>query len=252
MLIAFTRLRFYCFLFMVYWSEASLAQGIPALTSQAGPGGTTSYSLSLQTLLVLSSLTFLPAVLLMMTGFTRIIIVLSLLRSALGLQGSPPNTVLIGLALFITLFVMSPVLDKIYIDAYTPFDKNQISFQEALSRAEGPIKGFMLKQTREPDIALFTKLGGIENPGKAEDLPLKILVPAFVTSELKTAFQIGFMVFLPFLVIDLVVSSVLMSMGMMMLSPVLISLPIKLMLFVLADGWTLLIGSLVKSFGALS
>jgi flagellar biosynthetic protein FliP len=231
-------------------TAAALAQqaGIPALTSSSAPGGGTTWSLSLQTLLVLSALTFLPAVLLMMTGFTRIIIVLSLLRSALGLQGSPPNQVLIGLALFMTFFIMTPTLDKVYVDAYQPFERGELGFPEALDKAQGPLKDFMLKQTRESDLALFIRLSRTEPVTEAAQLPLRVVVPAFVTSELKTAFQIGFMVFLPFLVIDLVVSSVLMSMGMMMLSPVLISLPFKLMLFVLADGWNLLIGSLVASF----
>jgi len=222
--------------------------GIPALTATPGAGGATTWSLSLQTLLVLSALTFLPAVLLMMTGFTRIIIVLSLLRSAIGLQGSPPNQVLIGLTLFMTFFIMSPTLDRVYVDAYQPFERNEITFQAALGRAEGPLRTFMLRQTRESDLALFSRLANVPPVETADQLPLRVVVPAFVVSELKTAFQIGFMIFLPFLVIDLVVSSVLMSMGMMMLSPVLISLPFKLMLFVMADGWNLLVGSLVASF----
>lgn len=184
----------------------------------------------------------------MMTSFTRLIIVLSLLRGALGLQGSPPNMVLIGLALFMTLFIMTPTFDRVYTEAYQPFDSKQIDFREALDKGQAPMKDFMLRQTRESDLALFMRLAGTPPVSEAAQLPLRVVVPAFVTSELKTAFQIGFMVFLPFLVIDLVVSSVLMSMGMMMLSPVLISLPFKLMLFVLADGWNLLIGSLVASF----
>ena len=222
--------------------------GIPALTSSPAPGGGTTWSLSLQTLLMLSALSFLPAVLLLMTGFTRIIIVLSLLRSALGLQGSPPNMVLIGLALFMTLFIMTPTFDRVYTEAYQPFERKELDFRQALDQAQAPMKDFMLRQTRESDLALFMRLAGTPPVSEAAQLPLRVAVPAFVTSELKTAFQIGFMVFLPFLVIDLVVSSVLMSMGMMMLSPVLISLPFKLMLFVLADGWNLLIGSLVASF----
>ncbi|TAK89985.1 MAG: flagellar biosynthesis protein FliP [Burkholderiaceae bacterium] len=222
--------------------------GIPALTSSPGVGGNTTYSVSIQTLLVLSALSFLPAVLLLMTGFTRIVIVLSLLRLALGTQGSPPNQVIIGLALFLTFFVMAPVFDKIYAEAYQPFAANQISFNEGLARAEPTIKEFMLKQTRENDLALFMRLGEQEQVEKPEQLPLRIVVPAFVTSELKTAFQIGFMIFIPFLIIDMVVASVLMSMGMMMLSPVLIALPFKLMLFVLVDGWNLLIASLAASF----
>lgn len=230
----------------------ALAQqaGIPALTGAPNAQGGTTWSLSLQTLLVLSALSFLPAVLLLMTGFTRIIIVLSLLRSALGLQGSPPNMVLIGLALFMTFFIMTPTLDKVYTEAYQPFERNELDFPQALDKAQAPLKDFMLKQTRESDLALFMRLANTDPIDNAQQLPLRVVVPAFVTSELKTAFQIGFMVFLPFLVIDLVVSSVLMSMGMMMLSPVLISLPFKLMLFVLADGWNLLIGSLVASFAS--
>jgi flagellar biosynthetic protein FliP len=221
---------------------------MPALTSTPTAGGGQSYSLSLQLLVLLTALTFLPAIVLLMTAFTRIIIVLSLLRHALGTQSSPPNQVMVGLALFLTLFVMTPVADKIYDDAYLPFSKAQISQDEALKRAEGPIKAFMLKQTREPDVALFMKLANAPAVADPADVPLKVLIPAFVTSELKTSFQIGFIVFVPFIIIDLVVSSVLMSMGMMMLSPTLISLPFKLMLFVLADGWTLLIQSLVMSF----
>jgi flagellar biosynthesis protein FliP len=223
---------------------------IAALTSTPGPGGSQTWSLPLQTLLLLTGLGFLPALLLLMTGFTRIIIVLSLLRHALGTQTSPPNQVLIGLALFLTMFVMAPVLDRIYSEAYVPYTEKKLSLGEAVSRAEVPLRGFMLKQTRQPDLAMFMKLAHQEGVQKPEDVPLKVLIPAFVTSELKTAFQIGFIIFIPFLVIDMVVASVLMSMGMMMLSPVLISLPFKLMLFVLVDGWTLLVGSLVQSFAA--
>ncbi len=221
---------------------------LPALTTTPTPGGGQSYSLSLQLLLLLTALTFLPAILLLMTAFTRIVIVLSLLRHALGTQTSPPNQVMVGLALFLTLFVMAPVADRIYDDAYLPFSQNRISQDEALARATTPIKAFMTRQTREPDVALFMKLANAPAVANPADVPLKVLIPAFVTSELKTAFQIGFIVFVPFIIIDLVVSSVLMSMGMMMLSPTLISLPFKLMLFVLADGWTLLIASLVQSF----
>lgn len=237
-------------LILFSFADITFAQqaGIPALSSSPGPGNSTTYSISIQTLLVLSALSFLPAILLMMTGFTRIVIVLSLLRLALGTQGSPPNQVIIGLALFLTLFVMAPVLDKIYMEAYQPFAANQISFNEGLNRAEPVIKNFMLKQTRETDLALFIRLASQPAVEQAEDLPLRVVVPAFVTSELKTAFQIGFMIFIPFVIIDMVVASVLMSMGMMMLSPVLISLPFKLMLFVLVDGWNLLTASLVASF----
>jgi flagellar biosynthetic protein FliP len=226
------------------------AQAVLDITAKPVPGGGQVYSVPVQTLLTLTALTFLPAVLMLMTSFTRIIIVLSLLRQALGTQASPPNQVLIGLALFLTLAVMSPVLDQIYKEAYVPLSEQAISFNEALARAEPPLKAFMLKQTRQNDLALFAKLAKQPPVGDAQEMPLRVVVPAFVTSELKTAFQIGFMVFIPFLIIDLVVASVLMSMGMMMLSPVLISLPFKLMLFVLADGWQLLAGSLVASFGS--
>jgi flagellar biosynthetic protein FliP len=221
-----------------------------AFTSVPAAGGGQTFSVPVQTLLFLSALSFLPAVLLLMSGFTRIVIVLSLLRQALGTQSSPPNQVIIGLALFLTLFVMAPVIERVYQDAYLPYSQAKLGFDEALARAEAPVKNFMLRQTREPDMALFMRLARQAPVKEAKDLPLRVVVPAFVTSELKTAFQIGFTVFIPFLIIDLVVASVLMSMGMVMLSPVLISLPFKLMLFVLVDGWTLLIGSLVASFGA--
>jgi flagellar biosynthetic protein FliP len=202
----------------------------------------------LQTLLLLTSLSFLPALLLMMSSFTRIIIVLSLLRSALGTPSAPPNQVLIGLALFLTFFVMSPVLEKMYTEAYLPYSEKKISMEQAFNTGIAPLKTFMLRQTRETDLALFLKISNTEAVQSPEDVPLKVLVPSYVISELKTAFQIGFVVFIPFLVIDMVVASVLMSMGMMMVSPAMISLPFKIMLFVLADGWNLLIGSLVQSF----
>ncbi len=224
------------------------AAGLPALTSAPGPGGSTNWSLSIQTLVTLTALTFIPAAVLMMTGFTRIVIVLSLLRHALGTQTSPPNQVIVGLSLFLTFFVMSPVIDRIYNEAYVPLTENRISFQTAAERAAVPLRGFMLKQTREADIGLFARMAKIDRIEKPEDTPMRVLIPAFVTSELKTAFQIGFIIFIPFLVIDMVVASVLMSMGMMMMSPVMVSLPMKLMLFVLVDGWHLLIGSLVQSF----
>jgi len=227
---------------------ASAEISLPALTSTTAPGGVQTYSLSLQLLLLLTSLSFLPAILLMMTGFTRIIIVLSLLRSAIGTPTAPPNQVLIGLALFLTFFVMAPVFDKIYTDAYLPFSENKISMQQALDKGSAPLKTFMLRQTRESDLALFVKISNSAPLQSADQVPLRILVPAYVTSELKTAFQIGFVIFIPFLIIDMVVASVLMSMGMMMVSPAIISLPFKIMLFVLADGWNLIIGSLAQSF----
>jgi flagellar biosynthetic protein FliP len=204
--------------------------------------------LPIQTLITLTALTFIPAAVLMMTGFTRIIIVFSLLRHALGTQTSPPNQVIVGLSLFLTFFVMAPVFDRIYSEAYLPLSENRITFQQALDRGSVPLKGFMLKQTREADIGLFARMARIEKIEKPEDTPMRVLIPAFVISELKTAFQIGFIIFIPFLVIDMVVASVLMSMGMMMMSPVMVSLPMKLMLFVLVDGWHLIVGSLVQSF----
>ncbi len=211
-------------------------------------GGATTYSVPVQTLLVFGALSFLPAVLLLMTSFTRIIIVLSLLRQALGLQQTPPNQVLVGLSLFLTFFIMGPTLEKVYNDAYKPYSEQKMQFEEAVSKGADPLRAFMLKQTRAADLALFNRIADAP-AAKPEETPMRILVPAFVTSELKTAFQIGFMVFIPFIVIDLIVASVLMSMGMMMLSPVLVALPFKLMLFVLADGWNILLGSLVASFG---
>ncbi len=232
------------------FAMSAMAQntGLPALTSTPTAGGGQTWTLSIQTLILLTSLTFLPAVLLMMTGFTRIIIVLSLLRQAIGTPASPPNQVLVGLALFLTLFVMSPVIDRIHTDAYQPFAENKISINEALAKGVVPLRQFMLRQTRETDLMLFMKLSGDQPPERIEDIPLKILVPAYVTSELKTAFQIGFIIFIPFLIIDMLVASVLMSMGMMMVSPAMIALPFKIMLFVLVDGWNLLIGSLAQSF----
>ncbi|GAA5159918.1 flagellar type III secretion system pore protein FliP [Viridibacterium curvum] len=226
-----------------------MAQGMPALTSTPSPGGGTTWSLPVQTLLMMTALTFIPAIVLMMSGFTRIVIVLSMLRHAMGTQTSPPNQVIVGLSLFLTFFVMSPVLDKVYTDAWVPLSANKIEFDEAVNRASVPMKAFMLKQMRDSDLTLFAKLAKVPPVDKAEDLPMRVIVPAFVTSELKTAFQIGFIVFLPFLVIDMVVASVLMSMGMMMMSPVIVSLPFKIMLFVLVDGWNLLIASLITSFG---
>jgi flagellar biosynthetic protein FliP len=229
--------------------SAVMAQAAGQLPLLVGSGASgVSFSVPIQTLLFFTALSFLPAVLLMMTGFTRIVIVLSLLRQALGTQSAPPNQVIVGLSLFLTFFVMGPTLDKVYNEAYLPYSQNTIAFEEALAKAEDPMRQFMVKQTRQSDFALFAKLAKLEPNAQIQSAPIRVLVPAFVTSELKSAFQIGFMIFIPFLVIDIVVSSVLMSLGMMMLSPVLVALPFKLMLFVLADGWNLLIGSLAASF----
>ncbi|WP_296949237.1 flagellar type III secretion system pore protein FliP [uncultured Massilia sp.] len=227
---------------------ALAAPAVPAVTTSPAPGGGTTWSLPVQTLLFMTALTFIPAALLMMTSFTRIVIVLSLLRQALGTQTAPPNQVMVGLSLFLTLFVMGPTFDRIYNEAYLPLQENRIQMGEALDRAVVPLKGFMLKQTRQADLALFVKISRTPALQGPEDVPLRVLIPAFVTSELKTAFQIGFAIFIPFLIIDMVVASVLMSMGMMMMSPAVISLPFKLMLFVLVDGWQLLLGSLSQSF----
>jgi flagellar biosynthetic protein FliP len=236
-------------LFLLLVPALAMAEtGIPAFTSTPAPGGGQNYSLSLQTLILLTALTFLPAVLLMMTAFTRIIIVLSLLRQALGTLQSPPNQVIVGLSLFLTFFVMAPVFDRINNEALQPYLADQMNVMEALEKGSGPLKQFMLQQTRQEDLALFVKLSKTPPLQGPEAVPLKVLVPAYVISELKTAFQIGFVIFIPFLIIDMVIASVLMSMGMMMLSPVTISFPFKLMLFVLVDGWSLLIGSLVQSF----
>jgi flagellar biosynthetic protein FliP len=229
---------------------AQAAGGIPAFSATPNTDGSTTYTLTIQTLLTLTALSFIPATLLMMTCFTRIIIVFSLLRHALGTQTAPPTQVLVGLALFLTFFIMSPVADRVYAEAYLPLSESSINVMEAADRASAPVKAFMLKQTRESDLALFVRLANIERLEKPEDTPMRVLIPAYVCSELKTAFQIGFVVYIPFLVIDMVVASLLMSMGMMMMSPVMVSLPFKIMLFVLVDGWQLLIGSLVKSFAA--
>jgi flagellar biosynthetic protein FliP len=242
-------MRWFAALLLILFMSSPQAQtAFPAVTATPGTGGGQTYSLTIQTLLFLTSLTFLPAILLMMTSFTRIIIVLSFVRQALGTAQAPPNQVLVGLSLFLTFFVMSPVLERIYNEAYTPFSERRISFNDAIERGAVPLKTFMMRQTRQSDLALFAKLANQPALQGPEEVPLKILVPAYIISELKTAFQIGFVIFIPFLIIDMVVASVLMSMGMMMLSPVIISLPFKLMLFVLVDGWNLLIGSLVQTF----
>jgi flagellar biosynthetic protein FliP len=224
------------------------AAGIPAVTVSTAPNGGQQYSLTLQILILMTAVTLLPGIVLMMTAFTRIVIVLAILRQALGAGQAPPNQVLIGLSLFLTLFVMGPVVDKINTDALQPYMAEQIDATTALTRGAEPLKRFMLDQTRESDIATFVRISGGKGFDKPEDVPLRILVPAFATSELKSAFQIGFLIFIPFVIIDLVVASALMSMGMMMLSPVLISLPFKLMLFVLVDGWSLVMGTLAASF----
>ncbi|MCE9686248.1 MULTISPECIES: flagellar type III secretion system pore protein FliP [Shewanella] len=206
-------------------------------------------NIKLEILALMTALSFLPALLMMLTSFTRVIIVLAILRQALGLQQSPPNKVLVGIALVLTIFIMRPVGDSIYKDAYQPYDQGQIELTQAVAIAKVPLSRFMLAQTRETDLEQMLKIAGEPTDLKAEDVPFFVLMPAFVLSELKTAFQIGFLLFLPFLVIDLVVASVLMSMGMMMLSPLIISLPFKLMIFVLVDGWSMTVSTLTASFG---
>jgi flagellar biosynthetic protein FliP len=228
---------------------AAEVAGLPVLSVQSGAGGTQTYSLTLQILVLMTLLSLLPAILLSMTAFTRIVIVLSILRQALGTPTTPPNQIMVGLALFMTLFVMSPTLTQSWNDGVKPYMDGQLAGEAALAKSVAPLKGFMLKQTREADLASFGRISGQGPFAGPEAVPLSVLVPAFITSELKTAFQIGFMIYIPFLIIDLVVASVLMSMGMMMLSPMLVSLPFKLMLFVLVDGWTLLMGTLAASFG---
>ena len=223
------------------------AQGVPLINVTNAPGGS-QYSLTLQLLALMTALTLLPSLLLMMTSFVRVIIVMSLLRQALGTGQTPPNMVLVGLALFLTLFIMQPILTDVYTNALLPYFDGTLPFDQALALAEKPFRAFMLNQTREDDIAMFMQIAQKKDVVSADDVPFTTLMPAFLTSELKSAFTIGFMIYIPFVVIDMIVSSVLMSMGMMMLSPMIISMPFKLMLFVLVDGWTLLMGSLASSF----
>ncbi|WP_060493028.1 flagellar type III secretion system pore protein FliP [Pseudomonas sp. NBRC 111140] len=222
---------------------------IPAITLSNTADGQQEYSVSLQILLIMTALSFIPAFVILMTSFTRIIIVFSILRQALGLQQTPSNQLLTGMALFLTMFIMAPVFDRVNQDALQPYLKEQMTAQQAIDKAQGPLKDFMLAQTRQSDLDLFMRLSKRTDIAGPDQVPLTILVPAFVTSELKTAFQIGFMIFIPFLIIDMVVASVLMAMGMMMLSPLIISLPFKIMLFVLVDGWALIMGTLASSFG---
>ena len=229
-------------------SSTAAGAALPALTVKSSAGGAQTWSLTFQVLVLMTVLTLLPAILLSMTAFTRIIIVLSILRQALGLAQTPPNQVLTGLALFLTVFVMSAALNQSFTQGVKPYLDGQLAGEVAIDRTLAPLKRFMMAQTRESDLALFTRLSGKGAFKGPEDVPLSVLMPTFLSSELKTAFQIGFMVFIPFLVIDLVVASVLMSMGMMMLSPMLVSLPFKIMLFVLVDGWALLLGTLASSF----
>ena len=233
------------------WAPAALAEipGIPAFTVTPGEEeGVQEYSVSLQILALMTALTFLPAMLMMMTSFTRIIVVFAILRQALGLQSTPSNQILLGLTLFLTIFIMKPVLEEVNEVALQPYMQEELSSLEAVEQASQPFRKFMLAQTRESDLGLFMRISD-EQYDTAEDVSFWVLLPAFVTSELKTAFQIGFILFIPFLIIDMVVASVLMAMGMMMLSPIIISLPFKIMLFVLVDGWALIMGTLAASYG---
>ncbi len=236
-------------LMLYFLSTASAADlDITAFTVKTNPDGTSDYSVSLQVVILMTLLSFLPSILVMMTSFTRIVVVLAILRQALGLQTSPSNQILIGIGFFLTVFIMTPVFDSIYSDAIEPYLNDQIEAREAFTRGQIPLKHFMIEQTRESDLKSFADYADVKADAP-EDLPLRVVIPAFMVSELKTAFQIGFMLFLPFLIIDLVVASILMAMGMMMLSPMIVSLPFKLMLFVLVDGWSLITGTLVQSFG---
>ncbi|MCV2885412.1 flagellar type III secretion system pore protein FliP [Aestuariibacter sp. AA17] len=231
-------------------TEVFASPGIQALTVTTNPDGSEDYTMTLQVLAIMTALSLIPAFIMMMTSFTRIIIVLSILRQAIGLQQSPSNQILIGIALFLSMFIMAPVFEQINQTALQPYLSEEITSKEAYERAKQPMKAFMLSQTRVRDLETFVELGGYQDQVTApEDVPMNVLIPAFVTSELKTAFQIGFMLFIPFLILDLVVASILMAMGMMMLSPMIVSLPFKLMLFVLVDGWNLIFGTLANSFG---
>lgn len=242
---------FLLFTFGLLSSGLVLAEpGIPALTMVTGEDGSQSYTVTIQILAIMTALTFIPAALIMMTSFTRIIIVFAILRQAVGLQQSPSNQIMIGLALFLTFFIMTPVWEEVNVRALQPYLEEKVTALEAVQLARKPITEFMLAQTREDHVDLFARVAGYEVIRSADDIPFSILVPAFMTSELKTAFQIGFIIFIPFLVIDLVIASILMAMGMMMLSPIIISLPFKIMLFVLIDGWALVMGTLASSFGA--
>ena len=222
--------------------------GMPALQVSEGQDGSQQYSLSLQILALMTAITLLPSLLLGATAFTRIIIVLSILRQALGTQQTPPNQVLVSIALFLTIFIMYPTLEEIYYQALAPFLDGQMEALSAIETAAATLKEFLVVNTREAELAMFAELAGDDPYQSNADVPFNVLMPAFITSELKTAFQIGFLLFLPFLVIDMVIASILMSLGMMMLSPMLISLPFKLLLFVLVDGWAMTVGSIAATY----
>ncbi len=230
--------------------QVSAQQGLSAVTVTNNADGTQEYSMTLQALFIMTALSLIPAFIMMMTAFTRIIIVMSILRQAIGLQQSPSNQIIIGVSLFLTMFIMAPVFEEVNNNALQPYLNEEMTSLQAFDAAKIPMRAFMLSQTRIKDLDTFVRIGGYEDQfDEPSDVPLTVLIPAFVTSELKTAFQIGFMLFIPFLILDLVVASILMAMGMMMLSPMIVSLPFKLMLFVLVDGWNLIFGTLATSFG---
>ena len=244
--------KFSIILLLLLFPEVSISQvvnsGFDALTVSESANGDRTYSLSLKILALMTALTILPSLVLGMTAFTRIIIVMSILRQALGTQQTPPNQILIAISLFLTFFVMAPTFNKIYSTVSGPYQNGEITLTEAVKSGSNELKKFMVKNTRNNDLNMFTAMAGEEKFKNVNDVPFYIVLPAYMTSELKTAFQIGFLLFLPFLVIDMVVASILMSLGMMMLSPMLIALPFKLLLFVLVDGWTMTVGSLVGTF----
>lgn len=240
----------YILLALCLFSPSLLADtGIPAFTVSDNETGGKDYTISLQVVALMTMLSFIPAIVIMMTSFTRIVIVLGILRQAIGLMSAPSNQVIVGISLFLSFFIMTPVFNEIHETAVKPYLAEEMKAPEAFNKAQLPLRAFMLQQTRVKDIATFAEIAGYESLNGPEDVPMRVLIPAFVTSELKTAFQIGFMLFIPFLILDLVVASVLMAMGMMMLSPMMVSLPFKLMLFVLVDGWNLTMGTLAASFG---
>lgn len=247
--------KLWLILLMIFSSSAFADGGLPFLEISNSDGGEQTLSVSLQIIALMTMMTMLPALLLTMTSFTRVIIVLGMLRQAMGMPQTPSNQILIGLSLFLTFFVMSPVLTQVYNESILPYSEEKISFTDAVSSAQTPVKGFMLKQVRHEDLELFSSIAKADvdlEKSQVEggnNIPISVLVPAFITSEIKTAFQIGLLLFIPFLVIDLIVASVLMAMGMMMLSPLIISLPFKIMVFILIDGWTLIMGTLASSFG---
>ncbi|MFC3031794.1 flagellar type III secretion system pore protein FliP [Pseudoalteromonas fenneropenaei] len=234
---------------MIWFVPDASAEGIEALSVTTNPDGSQDYSVTLQVLAIMTALSFIPAAVIMMTSFTRIIVVLGILRQAIGLQQSPSNQILVGISLFLTFFIMAPIFSQINDKALQPYLKEELTSIQALEQAKEPLKAFMLSQTRIKDLETFAKIAGYDQLDKPEDTPFIVIIPAFVTSELQTAFIIGFMFFIPFLIVDLVVASVLMAMGMMMLSPMIVSLPFKIMLFVLVDGWGLVMGTLARSFG---